>query len=228
MRNLKIVILFITLTNLSIPISSASTINLSSLGAYPTAQLGSDYDVKIGLKSISNIRIAKSFIQINKNKTLVGVSVLEKGSSKDGVWNIRFKIPENVPLSTYKLYIKASSGSSNLILNRNQVKFVVKTIDEYKFSSNFKFGLTKTCGKNSRACPEVSVSNNLIKTDVCKITDATPLDFEGRLSSGFPSHKKYLAGQQTVNLSWIPISFSDRKYSSNLYEIRSRLYKYRR
>ncbi len=204
-------------TSLSTPISSASTINLSSLGAYPTAQLGSDYDLKIGLKSISNIRIAKSFIQINKSKTLVGVSVLEKGSSKDGVWNIRFKIPENGPLGTYKLYIKASSGSSNLILNRNQVKFVVKTIDEYKFSSNFKFGLTKTCGKNSRACPEVSGLNNLIKTDVCKITDATPLDFEGRVSSGFPSHKKYLAGQQAVNLSWIPISFSDRKYSSNLY-----------
>lgn len=217
MKSLKITIIFTILTSLSIPISSANTIGLTSAGAYPTAQLGSNYDFKLGLKSNSSIRIAKSFIQISKSKSIVGVPVLEKGSSKDGAWNVRFKIPENGPLGTYKIYIKATSGTSNLILNRSQVKFVVKTIDEYKFSANFKFGLTKTCGKGAKPCPEVSGASYLNKADVCKIMDATPLDFEGRLSSGFPSHKKYLAGQETVNLSWIPISFSDRKYGTDLY-----------
>jgi M6 family metalloprotease-like protein len=217
MRHIKIILLVLIIFYYSTSYAVAGPINLSSVGSYPTAQLGSDYDFKLGLKSNSDIKIAKSLIQINKSKSIIGVPVLEKGSSRDGVWNIRFKIPENGPLGTFKLYIKATSGSSSFVLDRSRVKFVVKKSDEYKFSPSFKFGLPKTCGSGTMPCPSITGSNEQIKTDICKITDATPLDYEGRLSIGFPSHKKYLAGQENVKLSWIPISFSDRKYSSELY-----------
>jgi len=217
MRHIKIILLVLIIFYYSTSYAVAGPINLSSVGSYPTAQLGSDYDFKLGLKSNSDIKIAKSLIQINKSKSIIGVPVLEKGSSRDGVWNIRFKIPENGPLGTFKLYIKATSGPSSFVLDRSRVKFVVKKSDEYKFSPSFKFGLPKTCGSGTMPCPSITGSNEQIKTDICKITDATPLDYEGRLSIGFPSHKKYLAGQENVKLSWIPISFSDRKYSSELY-----------
>jgi M6 family metalloprotease-like protein len=220
-RYLKIAVLISIIFYSSTSYAAAGTISLTSAGAYPTAQLGSEYDFKLGLKSNSNIKIAKSIIQISKSKSIIGVAVLEKGSSKDGEWNIRFKIPENGPLGTFKLYIKATSGSSNLILDRSTVKFVVKTSDEYKFSPSFKFGLTKNCGSGTTACPTITGASEQIKTDICKITDATPLDYEGRVTVGFPSHKKYLAGQQNVKLSWLPVSFSDRKFSNDLY-IRSK------
>ena len=216
-KYVKILILFLSILFFSNTFAAASTISLSSLGAYPTAQLGSQYDFKVGLKSNSSIKISQSLIKVSKSKNIIGIPALEKGSNKDGVWNIRFKIPETGPLGIHKIYIKATSGSSSYVINRSEVKFVVKIIDEFKFSPSFKYSLNKTCGKGMIPCPTVTGPNSLSKTDVCKISDATPLDYEGRLSVGFPSLNKYLAGQSKVNLSWIPISFSDRKFSNDLY-----------
>ena len=206
--------------NLSfIPTSNATTNNIgvSSFGLYPTAQVGSNYDIQMELKSNSRIVISKSFIQISKNRNLIGLPSLEKGSDRDGMWSIRFKIPESGPLGTFKIFIEVQSGKNKLVINDKSVKFVVKTIDQYKFSPNFKFGLDKTCGTALAPCPQISNFSDINKTEFCKITDATPLDFEGRVNVGFPINKKYLAGQQNVKLSWIPISFSDRKFDNNLY-----------
>lgn len=202
------------------PISHASAkkIEISSIGFYPTVQVGSEYDFKVGLKSDSKIVISKSIIQISKNKSIAGSAVLEKGSIRDGLWNIRFKIPENGPLGIFKIFIAAQSGKEKLVIDDKTVKVVIKIIDEYKFSSNFKYGLEKTCGGGLPQCPKISGAGDLLKVEACKITDATPLDFEGRVTVGFPIHKKYLAGQQNVKLLWIPISFSDRKFTNDLYK----------
>ena len=208
----------ISLTFVFIPTSNATKgIGVSSFGLYPTAQVGSNYDVQMELKSSSSIIVSKSFIKISKSKNIVGFPTLEKGSDRDGMWNIRFKIPEYGPLGTFKIYIEAKSGKNKLVINDKSVKFVVKTIDQYKFSPDFKFGLDKTCGNGLTPCPQVSISSDLNKTEVCKITDATPLDYQGRVSVGFPINKKYLAGQKDVKLAWIPISFSDRKFDDNLF-----------
>jgi len=200
--------------------ANAKNIGISSIGSYPSAQVGSDYDFKLGLKSKSKskIIISKSFIQISKNKKIAGSASMESGSEEDGLWNIRFRIPENGPLGTFRILIEAQSGKEKLVINDKTVKFVIKTIDQYKFSPTFKFGLDKNCGNSKPSCPKVSSSNDLIKTDFCKITDATPFDYEGRVSVGFPISKKYLAGQSNVKLSWIPISFSDRKFNNDLFK----------
>jgi len=210
----------ITLTFSFIPISQAATRNIgvSSFGLYPTAQVGSIYDIQMGLKSNAKIVISKSFIKISKNKTIVGLPALEKGSDRDGLWNIRFRIPEYGPLGTYKIFIEVQSGKNKLVINDKSVKFVIKTIDEYKSSPNFRFGLEKTCGAGLATCPKVSLPIDLNETEVCKIKDATPLDYQGRVSVGFPINKKYLAGQKDVKLAWIPISFSDRKFDDNLFK----------
>ena len=217
-RIFTIFLLLLSFNNFPNIQASASTINLTSLGAYPTAQVGSNYDLKLGFRSNSSIKISQSFISIGKNKNILGVPSLESGSIKDGVWNLRFKIPENGPLGTFKLYIKANSGRSSFVLDKNKVKVVVKIIDEYKFSPDFKYALAKNCGSGLSPCPQVTESIELLNTSVCKISDATPSDYEGRVSVGFPSHNKYLAGQKNVKLSWIPISFSDRKFSPDLYK----------
>ena len=70
MKYLKISMLFLVIIYFSNSFAAASTINLSSLGAYPTAQLGSEYDFKLGLRSNSSIKIAQSLIQISKSKSI--------------------------------------------------------------------------------------------------------------------------------------------------------------
>ena len=238
MRFLKILISWLIMVSV-IGVSPANAqINLVNIGLYPSAEVGSQYEIELGLTSSKNIRIT-TYLKSPKNVRVQGLPKLNSGSLRDGKWTLIFKIPDKARTGKYRIYIKASAGKS-LWVDQTRIVEIVKTAsrksennqsggsnpiynaasgDHLESLPSFVYGLKKSCGGDLGACPELTPEENLANKEICKIQDATyPNDSNLYVSSAFTKPPYSLAGKSEVSLSWLPVSFKDRPLPDSLYQ----------
>jgi hypothetical protein len=133
---------------------------------------------------------------------------------------ISFRAPGNGPQATGLNLPEPQSSTGATSSQSDQInQFSSITMNHIKLFPSFTRGLKPTC-VTGKDCPSLSNQDSLLPLTECKIADATYPDdnSNGYLSSGFPPAKFSLAGQESIELLWIPVNFRDRKIDSTMYE----------